>query len=65
LWATYHLVERQVGVRPMMTVGGWSGVLDETPAVITDRDLDGPAHRNHPLPDVIESRLPGVIASRG
>jgi integrase len=23
-WATYHLVERQVDVRTMMAVGGWS-----------------------------------------
>ncbi|ELZ21578.1 bacterio-opsin activator-like protein [Halosimplex carlsbadense 2-9-1] len=23
-WATYHLVERQVDVRTMMSVGGWS-----------------------------------------
>jgi len=23
-WATYHLVERQVDVRAMMAVGGWS-----------------------------------------
>ncbi|MDS0296420.1 site-specific integrase [Halogeometricum luteum] len=24
-WATYHLVERQVDVRTMMSIGGWSG----------------------------------------
>lgn len=23
-WATYHLVERQVDVRTMMSIGGWS-----------------------------------------
>jgi site-specific recombinase XerD len=23
-WATYHLVERQVDVRTMMAIGGWS-----------------------------------------
>lgn len=23
-WATYHLVERQVNVRTMMAIGGWS-----------------------------------------
>ena len=24
IWATYHLVERQVDVRMMMAIGGWS-----------------------------------------